>query len=230
MPFNYEHEMVKPAERWLRSEGLLVKREFPLPWGICDLVGCSFNKKNVKKRLALGQKKPIGSQLRVFLLSMIPDREEVNSITLQRLHHPLAGFIDQARIEIELERLQRDRFVVQTPRGAFQRVNGWLPLHKKLVAVELKLSRIEDALCQAVNNLGFADESYVGLPVAVATRLVKGHKRREFEERSVGILAVSPSGCKVVLKSASARAKPDEVTQTHCVERFWQSYLKGTEA
>ena len=52
MPFNYEHEMVKPAERWLRSEGLLVKREFPLPWGICDLVGCSFNKKNVKKRLA----------------------------------------------------------------------------------------------------------------------------------------------------------------------------------
>ena len=163
-------------------------------------------------------------------MSMIPDREEVNSITLQRLHHPLAEFIDQARIEIELERLQRDRFVVQTPRGAFQRVNGWLPLHKELVAVELKLSRIEDALCQAVNNLGFADESYVGLPVEVAKRLMKGRKRGEFEKSGVGIVAISPSGCRVLMRSVSGLSKPDEVTQTHCVERFWQSYLKGTEA
>jgi hypothetical protein len=230
MSFDYERQMIEPVEMWLLSQGLLVKREFPLPWGICDLVGCSFNKKSVKKRLAFGQKKTVGSHLRVALLSMIPDREEARSISVEKLHGAFAGFVDESQIRIELERLERDKFVVQTPEGAFQRVNGWLPLHRRLVAVELKLTRVDDALHQAINNLGFADESYVGLPADVAKRLINSKRKSQFADSRVGVIAVDSARCKILLKPNLGKASGDEVIQMHCVERFWRSYLIDTEA
>lgn len=230
MSFDYERQMIEPVEIWLLSQGLLVKREFPLPWGICDLVGCSFNKKNVKKRLTFGQKKTVGSHLRVALLSMIPDREQARSINLEKLHGAFAGFVDESQIGIELERLKRDKFVMQTSEGAFQRVNGWLPLHRKLIAVELKLARVDDALHQAINNLGFADESYVGLPADVAKRLISGKKKSQFADSGIGVIAVDSVRCKVLLKPNLGKASCDEVMQMHCVERFWRGYLRDTEA
>jgi len=107
MPFEYEHEMVEPAEAWLKAKGLMVKREFSTPWGICDLVGCSFNKHNVKKRLGLRQTKPIGSHFRVMLLSHIPDEAENRSITAHRLIGKFSEFFDEAQIMLGLERLEK---------------------------------------------------------------------------------------------------------------------------
>ncbi len=45
-----------------------------------------------------------------------------------------------------------DGFIVRTDTQALQKINGWMPLQKRLVAVELKLSRVEEAISQAVNN------------------------------------------------------------------------------
>ena len=111
MQFEYEYQMVKPAEAWLKSKGLMVKREFPTPWGICDLVGCSFNKRNVKKRLRLGQKKPIGSHLRVMLLSEIPEENDGSLVNPSQLTETYSDFFDADRILFELNRLERDRFI-----------------------------------------------------------------------------------------------------------------------
>ena len=45
------------GERVVAGQELMVKREFPTPWGVCDLVGCSLNELKVRKRLLLGQRK-----------------------------------------------------------------------------------------------------------------------------------------------------------------------------
>ncbi|MHC4475799.1 MAG: hypothetical protein ACYTEL_09140 [Planctomycetota bacterium] len=226
MTFGYEYEMVGPAERWLRSEGLFVKREFPTPWGICDLVGCSFNRENVNKRLALGQRKPIGPTLRVRILSLIPEHDSGRSITLRRLTGKFNGWLGEERVALEVERLVKGKFVKKTSRRGFQRFNGWVPLHKRLVAVELKLRRVTEAFYQARGHLGFADESYVGLPLENAQRLLDSKKKLEFVREGVGVLAVEQGGCEVLLESTPDRARPDEVLQIHSAERFWRTYAR----
>ncbi len=208
----------------------MVKKEFPTPWGICDLVGCSLNKNKVKQRVALGQVRSIGSQLRVYLLSLIPDQDEGGSISTSDLHGAFAGYLDEDRIGLELARLIRDRFVEPAGSGSFHKINGWMPLHKRLVAVELKLVRIDDALHQAVNNLGFADESYVALPTETASRLVSRKRDSPFRSKGVGVLAVDPRGCRILVRAIARRSRMDRVVQEHAVERFWQAHVKGNGA
>jgi hypothetical protein len=230
MEFKYEKQMIEPTSRWLRNQGLMIKNEFPTPWGICDLVGCSLNKNKVKHRLRLKQTRAIGSQLRVHLLSLIPDKNHHKSINLKELHGHFGKFLDPERVEKEVARLTRDRFVQKTESGSYIKVNGWLPLHKRLVAVELKLSRVNDAFLQAVNNLGFADESYVALPTERAKLLVRGKSRNAFEDKGIGVVAVGVSECRVLLKSAPKHASSEQITQVYSVDRFWNSHLKNNEA
>jgi len=230
MTFSYEREMLEPAVRWLRSQGLLVKKEFPTPWGICDLVGCSLNKNKVKKRLALRQMRPIGSLLRVHLLSLVPDQIDGASVTAEDLHRAFAGYLDKDRIAQELTRLVKGRFVEITDSGAFYKVNGWMPLHKRLVAVELKLSRVDDALHQAINNLGFADESYVAMPTLIAKRVAGSKAAARFRGKGIGLLGVDRRSCKVVLKAVTHKAGDDAVVQEHAIERFWLAHLRDNGA
>lgn len=230
MTFSYEQEMLEPAAHWLRNQGLMVKAEFPTPWGICDLVGCSLNKRKVQKRLSQRQTRPIGSLLRVHLLALIPDQEDGGSVNTEDLHRAFAGYLDKERIGHELAKLVKDRFIETTDSKAFYKVNGWMPLHKRLVAVELKLSRIDDAFHQAINNLGFADESYVALPTQVAQRLVARKGDTRFKSTGVGVLAIDSSGCEVVLKAVVREEREDIIAQEHAVERFWLAYVRGSGA
>lgn len=227
MIFDYEHQMVESAEKWLKSKRLATKREFVTPWGICDLVGCSLNKNKVRQRLTLGQTKPIGSQLRVLILSKIPDRTEGTSVSVETLKAKFASFIGKDRITLEIDKLLRDGFVQEESRGRLQKLNGWVPLHKKLIAVELKLARINDVLNQAIAHLEFADESFAGLPIDTAKRLINSKKKTDFIKNGVGVLAVHPLGCRVLLKPNNSKSTPNTVIQMHFVERFWRTRAIG---
>lgn len=226
MPFQYEHQMVELAELWLWRQGLMVKREFVLPWGVCDLVGCSFYARKVQQRLKLGQRKPIGPQSRVFLLSQIPHETEGRSITARGLVRRLGDYWDGKTVASDLKRLVRDRFVRETRRGAFQKLNGWMPLQKRLVTVELKLTRVAEVLEQATSNLGASAESYVALPISAAKRVVKDERMRHVSERRVGVLGIDRDKCCCLLEPAHV-AEPDPVIEAHCVERFWRDYVTG---
>ena len=229
MNFRYESEMTKTVEDWLLSQGMQVKREYPTPWGICDLVGCSLNKNKIRKRLNLGQKRPIGSQFRVLLLSYIPDIEKGDTISFTELHKQFANFLDESFIEKELVRLKKDKFVQEVQSGVFQKLNGWFPLHKRIVAVELKLARISEVISQAYSNLEFADESYVGLPYDNAKNLFASRDRRQLVENGIGVIGVHKKGIRVFLRSKFA-GDSSPIFAMHCVERFWRTYLRDSLA
>jgi hypothetical protein len=128
----------------------------------------------------------------------------------------------------EVEKLVADRFVLQTHTGSLQKLNGWVPLQKRIVAVELKLMRVSEALCQAASNRAFATESYVALPWEMAHRLSKGPRVPDFDAAGVGILAVAHNTCRVMLPASARGIKTDLTLQMHCVERFWRS--RGSSA
>ena len=225
--FARESEMTRPAASWLRSNGMTVKSEFVTPWGVCDLVGLSFNRDNVASRLDRRQTKAVGSITRALLLLRIPDVETGKSTTLRSLVRQCTPSIPEQIVSAETDRLVTDRFVTRSSRGWLQRVNGWMPLHQRLVAVELKLSRIEEAMRQALDNLGFAEESYVGLPSKVARRVASSPSRwSAFFGSGVGLLSVGQRRCRVLVPARRTHDWTDQAVQFYCVEKFWRTRVR----
>jgi hypothetical protein len=84
-----------------------------------------------------------------------------------------AATVGEELVAAEVERLIDDGFVLRISGGRLQKMNGWMPLPSRIVAVELKLRRIAEALQQARANLGFAEESYAAFPMPVARRIAR---------------------------------------------------------
>lgn len=227
--FTRESEMVASASRWLRARRLVVKPEFVTPWGICDLVGARLNKTNVMHRLRCRQTSQLSSITRTALLLKIPEVETGKSACLKRMVRDWAPAMPEEIVTRELRKLEADGFVRRDPLGRWQRLNGWMPLHDSLVAVELKLSRIDEALHQARQNLGFADQSFVGLPSDVAKR-VKATSARwsEFFDDGIGLLSVGDSHCRVLIPAGKSRQGADSAIQLYCVDKFWRDHVRGS--
>lgn len=222
--FRREADMAPSVRRWLKGAGLQVKSEFVAPWGICDLAGLRFNTDRVAHRLRLRQKKPIGSITRAALLLQVPDVETHKSISMDRLANSFASAIAEETVATEVERLIADGFVVRSCRGRLQKVNGWMPLQDRLVAVELKLSRIEEAMQQAKSNLGFADESYVAFPMPVARRIADNpSKWSGYFDEGIGLIGVLRRCCDVLISHTPSAGLHDPAIQLYCVEKFWRT-------
>jgi hypothetical protein len=227
--FQRESEMTAPASAWLRSSGLTIKSEFTLPWGVCDLVGVSFNQEHVEHRMTLRQTRSIGSLTRTSLLLKIPDVDSRRSVTFESLVNAYKKALSADLIARELEHLENDRFVVRNSRGSFQKTNGWFPLQKRLVAVELKLSRVEEAMQQARHHLRFAQESYVGLPMDVANHVASNRtKWNNSFDAGVGVLGVGKEGCEVLIPARFSQSRKHDPIQFYCVEKFWRTRVKDS--
>lgn len=226
--FKFESEMAPPVREWMRRAGLTIKSEFSLPWGICDIVGVSLNHTNVRKRTRLKQTKYIGPIRRIQLLQQIPDQDTGLAIFEEELEKGYGSETASLCLRTEVERLIAGRFVSRTKSGSLQKMNGWMPLQKRIVAVELKLARVSEAICQAAANKAFATESYAALPWQLAYRHARGRHASRFLEAGVGVLAVSERGCRVALKPSARGILTDTSLQIHCVERFWRSRGSST--
>jgi hypothetical protein len=215
--------MAPPVVRWLTRSGLKVKREFTLPWGVCDLVGVKLDARKVKLRLSYGQTRAVGPVLRLLVLSRIPDCGSGKSIRFERLLRDLSHSVEPEVLSRELVTLMRDRFIKSTKRGSFQKLNGWAPLHFRIVAVELKLNRISEALGQAGSNRAFATDSYVALPMRRAVRVAHSERANSLVRRGIGLLGVSQRACFELIKPRTTKGISDEIVQSHVVERFWRT-------
>lgn len=225
--FRFEHEMASFARDWLLRQGLMVKEEFYTPWGICDMVGVKLDRRQVRKRVRLGQKHPIGPLIRLEILNAVPGAEEGESTTLEELAHKYQDLLTATELCAEIDKLVTGKFVRLGEHGTLQKVNGWVPLHTRLVALELKLNRVEEALGQAVSHQAFAEESFVGLPTGLAERIATSSRAARFQAEGVGIVSVGKKLCRVVLRPEIRRHQINLSFQMHCVERFWRTEIRG---
>jgi hypothetical protein len=215
--------MAAPVLEWLRRNDLAVKTEFGTPWGICDMVGVKFRPSRVRLRLSYGQKHAVGPALRLHVLSRIPDQESGAAVTFRRLHAESFACLSLDRLRAELEHLTRGKFIASPRRGAYHKLNGWAPLHHRIVAVELKLCKVSQALRQARSNLAFATESYMALPMDRAFRVAHSRLGPAIRKIGVGLLGVSLTKCERFFTGSRVTKACDEILQAHCVERFWRT-------
>jgi len=230
MNFELEEQMRKPVKSWLENRQDLIKEEFRVPWGYCDVVGCSLNKKGISKRIKLNQRKPIGPQSRVHLLWQIPREKADNSVKVEDLVSIYDGFRGGEKINEDLQYLEERNFIRKSSLGGYQRIDGWYPLQNDIIAIELKLKNVKRALRQAKSHLSYANNSYVALPRPLAERIIRSDREDEFRRNGVGLLGVSPNWCRTMINPTNKEQKEeyyDEILQIHCVERFWRGYIRS---
>jgi hypothetical protein len=214
--------MTIPATKWLTGQTLLVKQEYRTPWGICDLVGLELEQSRVTARRLLGQRVPIGPPPRIALLREVPWAETGQSVSLAILSSVLGRPVGE--IAKDAKELLARGFLVKCNDGAYQSRCTWVPLHRRIITIELKVDRINEAIQQARAHRLFATQSYIGLPAPLAERTYA--RSEELQAEGVGLLSVCASGATVLVPAPTLPAtEGDAVLQMHCVERFWRDFI-----
>jgi hypothetical protein len=203
-PFRFESEMTGPVEALVqrltpgqvRPEHVL--REMPAGQGVVDLVAVDFDDEVLSRRLREGLG-PIELPLRIEVLSHLRvDR----FLPLERLAR---------RVGSNPRALRRSTLGPLAEMGAIEldarraRATGvWIPVARRITAVELKLSKWRDAVRQADNAAWAADRSWVVLDARRATSAVAN--RDYFAELGVGLAIMDSVGVlRVVERPRRAR-------------------------
>jgi hypothetical protein len=153
----------------------------------------------------------------------------VHEVSEQQLIDQFGGPPISRHIHRELNRLLADGYVEKIG-NAFKSRAPWLPIHQNLIAIELKLNRINEALEQARRHTVFATESYVAMPSDVATRVTSRAAFSDFADAGVGVIAVSATDCEIVLACDPSNYIPDSGMQAYVADRFWTKFKTNSAA
>jgi hypothetical protein len=206
-PFRYEADMADPVEALVRrlTPGRVrpehVLREMPAGQGVVDLLALDFEDEILSRRVRAGLG-PIVLPLRIEVLShlrvdrflsleRLARRVGSNPTALTRSTlHPLA---EMGAIELEPTRARA--------------TGAWIPVAKRMTAIELKLSKWLEAARQADNAACAADRAWVVLDARRARTAVQN--RDYFGELGIGLAVVdSAGGLRVVERPRRARCLP----------------------
>lgn len=211
---------------WLGEQGLVQAEEFVTPWGVADVLGIRYNIDRVHARIAAGQMDPVSDTHAMQLLLSLPKGGKPKRISdVARKFEPLLG---QALFERAVRNLIRKRFVVKEG-ASLVRHSDWMPYHEQLVAVELKLRRVDEALAQARRHKAITAESYVGMPAVIAERIAFTERRADFEAAGVGLLSVQDGVCKVLIPPDPATKTVIEAQELCAAEACWRKVLKTVQ-
>lgn len=96
----------------------------------------------------------------------------------------------------------------------------WLPVHDRLVFVELKLSRVAEVFHQAYRHK-YLSESYAALPLVIAER--QAGKDR-WTRHGIGLLGVTPDEVRVFVPATELDGEERfRWQQVSIAERFWKT-------
>lgn len=208
---------------WLGEQGLVQVTEFVTPWGVADVLAIRPNVSRVNERISAGQLEPVTDVHAMELLLSLPTGDKPKRTSdVARKFVPLLGPV---LFERAVRNLVRKRFLIQDGTSLVRRTD-WMPYHDQLVAVELKLRRIDEALAQARRHKAITAESYVGMPAVIAERVAFTDRRSEFEAAGVGLLSLQDGSCKVLISPDHSTKTVIEAQQFSAAEACWRTVLK----
>lgn len=228
LEFSLESEMTPVVKRWMLAHGLQVQTEYASPSGICDLVGVQLSSKGMAVRRQLNQVKPIRSVERLEILERIPSETSGRSLEMDSLRRVLPYHWRTEDFQRHLAWLSKWGYVTWQANGSVAKKSGWTPLAEEIVAVELKLRRITEALHQAYLRRSFATKAYVGLPENLAYVVAESKRAEDFAARGIGLLAVSRTQVKAVIPAEPFAEMQDPILLALCAERFWGKAIGRT--
>lgn len=211
---------------WLGEQGMMQVTEFVTPWGVADVLGIRPNIDRVKARIAAKHLDPVSDAHAMQLLLSLPaDGKPKRLADIARKFEPLLG---PDLFERAVRNLIRKRFIVHEGASLIRRTE-WMPYHEQLIAIELKLRRVEEALAQARRHKAITVDSYVGMPAVIAEKVAFTERRSEFEAAGVGLLSVQDGSCKVLIPPNTSQKTVIEAQQLSAAEACWRTVLKTVQ-
>jgi hypothetical protein len=204
-PFRFEWEMTDPVEAGLRrlTPGQCppehVLREMPAGQGVVDLLAVDFDDDVLSRRVRanLG---PIERPLRIEVLAQLRSDRFLGVDRLARR----VGSNPRALTRSTLGPLA-EMGAVELNRSRVRATGVWIPVAKRLTAVELKLAKWQDAVRQADNAAWAVDRSWAVLDARRANSALRN--RDYFAELGIGLAIVDSFGrLKVAQRPARGRA------------------------
>lgn len=212
--FRNERAMLSPIHLWLADQGFFTKYEFQTPWGICDLVGVRPLGEKTALRATAGITESIGSAQNVAVFLAIPKANSGRGISVDKLAESLGDYVGSGKLERSIKSLRKKRLIAVTPSGRLHRNDHWHPFFDAIVAVEFKLSRVEEVLLQATHHKGITQDSYVALPMATAQRALESKVRDRIIDRGIGVIGLADQVCTILLPPRRS-AYPQSVASLH---------------
>lgn len=225
----YETELAPSVWKWLNAQGAYPVDEFEAPWGITDFFGIRPNLDKSLQRVASGQIASVGNDQSVLILLSIPAAGSGESVDEKKIIKEFSYLIGERRVSSILLGLKKRRFISISRGGQISKNTSWMPYHERMWSVELKLSRVDEALTQAKRHLKITPFSYVGLPPLIAEKTASSAKAKEFETAGVGLLSVTPNSCTALIEPAGNFDCVDNVYATAAAEKCWAAILKAIQ-
>lgn len=191
-PFRWEADMTEFVERSItaltpasaRPDVVLEQVQGAI--GVLDLIAVFFDDEALSQRIR-GGVVPVTLPLRVQVLHALgrrpPTRVETLARRLRRNPRALISSTLRPLAELGALELRGDRVVA---------TGAWRPVVRRMIAVELKLSKWRDAVRQADNAAMSADAAWVVLDRAKADGALAA--RSYFRAFGVGLAVIDPSG------------------------------------
>jgi len=161
----------------------------------------------------------VESDQAVSVMLSVPDG--AGSVSRASLLEEFTDSLGERRLNEVLQTLLRRKLLREDETGAYTRSTPWMPFHRKLIAVELKLKRVEEVLNQAKRHLTITPHSFVALPPAIAARLAASSKADEFRLAGVGLVAASNGTCEELIAPSFSGERLDRVFEIAAAEKCW---------
>lgn len=218
-----EKKFVANLEKLFQRDGFFTKKEVGVGYGVADLVLFQPHIRNCVKRIEHNQSKCLMHEGYFRVFNSLPDINSKSlSMSLSELCNATAystGFLKYKLISD----LKRTNYVVETEKGYYMKINGWLPIGKEVIAIEAKLHDWKRGFYQAHRYRVFADRVYLAVPANVVSLVDK----ELLKKHGVGLIGFDVKNNSKRIEIETAKRKPlNESKRNLASEFFWNGALR----
>lgn len=155
---------VEQLQKFYENKNKLTLREVNFSYGVADLVLLDIDNKKFGLRKKREQRGTLLNRKYFEVLSILPDIDDNKPEPMILSEIATKSGISQSYIRSSILKDLIDGGFVKAIDKGYVKVNGWVPIAKKVTAIEAKLSDWKSGIWQAQRYLNVADVAYLAMP------------------------------------------------------------------
>lgn len=223
-----EARVVARVKTYFEAAGAFVAPELSLGWGRADLVAFELDREKCRARVRNGQFRSLDRADHYRALRHMPELESGEHVSVAELCERLGRSASYVRASL-VPFLERAGYAKRVGPGQLAKVNGFIPIAQRVIAIEAKVSDWRKGAIQAKRHRSFANRVYLALSSDYVHRV----QLEVLRKHGIGLLSASGFGVVEIL--ASPDMPPlDPDRHSFSAEWLWRyrraAVLKATES
>jgi len=225
-PSRPEAKVVAWVKAHFEAVGAFVAPELSMGWGRADLVAFELDLEKCRARIRNGQFRSLDRADHYRALRHMPELESGDHVSIGALSVYLGRSASYVRASL-VPFLERAGYAKRVGPGMLAKVNGFIPIAQKVIAIEAKVSDWRKGAIQAKRHRCFANRVYL----ALASEYVHRVDLELLQRHGIGLIAASSTRVDELLESP-AMPPTDPDRHSFSAEWLWRyrraAVLKAT--